>query len=51
MKTVAITVPIIIPNTHVILASVSAGTEAEAREAAQSILDTPDLMEDLWRAA
>jgi len=51
MKTVAITVRTIIPNTHVILASVTADTEPEARAAAASIMDTPALHDDLWRTA
>lgn len=48
MKTVALTMPIISGQT-LLLASVSADTEAEAAEGARAILATPSLVEWLWR--
>jgi hypothetical protein len=48
MNTVTLTVPII-DGSVLLLASVSADTEEEATAGAHAILETPELVEFLWR--
>ena len=50
MKTVAMTMDLIGPgDSKLLLGCVSADTEEEATEGARGILDTPELVEWLWR--